>query len=41
MSVPVYSPVTEMLSFLQDPVVIAKENLTPGYDVLMVKNAAG
>ena len=41
MSVPVYSPVTELLSLLDDPVVTAKENLIPGYDVPTGKSAAG
>ena len=41
MSVPVYSPVTELLSLLHDPIVMAKENLIPGYDVLTGKSAAG
>ena len=41
MSVPVYSPVTELLSLLNDPVVMAKANLILGYDFLTGKSAAG
>ena len=38
--VPVYSPMTELLSLIHNPVVMAKENLISGYGVLTGKSAA-
>ena len=41
MSVSVHSHMAEVVSLLHGPVVIATENLIPGYDVLTGKHAVG